>query len=233
MTPEEIRVVFARHQDGYARHDAAALASNYAENCVVDSPIAGRHVGRVAVERTFRTLFSAFPDLRHHTEEFLVFGDRAVWTVTATGTDNGGLMGLPPTGKPFSAPLILLFSFGNGGEIVEERRMYDFSRLLLHLAGEAEPPTEGPHLYQELLERAKREHELKVAAGIQRALLPQSFYRGAGFEVAGTSVPCRAIGGDFFDYFTEPNGAFSFVLGDVAGKGPPAALLAAMLNLYG
>jgi sigma-B regulation protein RsbU (phosphoserine phosphatase) len=48
--------------------------------------------------------------------------------------------------------------------------------------------------------------------------------------VAATSVPCRAIGGDFFDYFHLPRGGFGFVLGDVAGKGPPAALLASMLQ---
>ena len=53
-------------------------------------------------------------------------------------------MGLPPTGKPFSTPVIFLFTFGNDDEIVHERRMYDFSRLLLHLADEAEPAIEGP-----------------------------------------------------------------------------------------
>ena len=113
---------------------------------------------------------------------------------------------------------------------MHERRVYDFSRLLLYLAGEAEPATEGPRLYRQMLERAQHEHELKIAAGIQQALLPASRYLGAGFEVAATSVPCRAIGGDFFDYFHLPRGGFAFVLGDVAGKGPPAALLASLLQ---
>ena len=49
------------------------------------------------------------------------------------------------------------------------------------------------------------------------------------FDVASTSVPCRAIGGDFFDYVESPDGTFDFVLADVAGKGPPAALLTAVL----
>lgn len=230
MLVEEIRAILARRQDGYARHDAAALARDYAEDCVVESPIAGRHQGRAAVEETLRILFSAFPDLRMETEEFLTFGNRAVWTSRAMGTDNGGFMGLPPTGKPFSTPLIFLLTFGDDGKIVHERRLYDFSRLLLHLADGAEPATEGPRLYRELLERAQRDHELKIAADIQRALLPPSRYLGRDFEVAATSVPCRAIGGDFFDYFTHADGAFSFVLGDVAGKGPPAALLAAVLQ---
>jgi sigma-B regulation protein RsbU (phosphoserine phosphatase) len=82
----------------------------------------------------------------------------------------------------------------------------------------------------QILDQARREHELRIAADIQHALLPESRYTGAGFEVAATSVPCRAIGGDFFDYFHLPRGGFAFVLGDVAGKGPPAALLASMLQ---
>ena len=41
---------------------------------------------------------------------------------------------------------------------------------------------------------------------------------------------CRSIGGDFFDYIEFPDGSFGFALGDVAGKGPPAALLGAMLQ---
>jgi sigma-B regulation protein RsbU (phosphoserine phosphatase) len=108
--------------------------------------------------------------------------------------------------------------------------MYDFSRLLLHLVEDSVPAIEGPRLYRELMARAQHELDLKIAGEIQRALLPQSLYRATGFEVAAASVPCRAIGGDFFDYFTLPDGAFAFVLGDVSGKGVPAALLAAVLQ---
>jgi steroid delta-isomerase-like uncharacterized protein len=230
ITTEGIAAALARHHDGYIRLDPAALAADYAEDCVVESMIAGRHVGRLAVERIFRTLFSAFPDLRTEVQESLVFGNRAVWTVAVTGTDNGGFMGLPPTGRPFSLFAMFLYTFGNDHQIVHERRIYDFARLLLHLSGETEPPIEGARLYRELLDRAQREHDLKIAAAIQRALLPQSRHVGTGFEVAATSVPCRAIGGDFFDYFTMADGTFAFVLGDVAGKGPPAALLAAVLQ---
>jgi len=188
------------------------------------------HTGRLAIERAFQTVFLAFPDIRMHTEELLVLGNRAVRICTATGTDSGGFMGLPATGKPVRVSVICLFTFNGDCQIVHEKRIYDFGRVLLQLAGEAEPATEAPRLYRELLERAMQKHELRIAADIQRALLPQSCYMGTGFEVAATSIPCRAIGGDFFDYFTLSDGAFSFVLGDVAGKGPPAALLASMLQ---
>jgi sigma-B regulation protein RsbU (phosphoserine phosphatase) len=61
-------------------------------------------------------------------------------------------------------------------------------------------------------------------------LLPAADYKGRGFDVASASLPCRAIGGDFLDCFDLAGGMFGFVVGDVAGKGPPAALLAARMQ---
>ena len=116
---------------------------------------------------------------------------------------------------------------------MRERRVYDVNSMLLQLAGYADEKMQGFESVMTaklMLQRAQHDHELKIAAEIQRALLPQSQYQGAHCQVAATSIPCRAIGGDFFDYFTLTDGAFSFVLGDVAGKGPSAALLAAMLQ---
>ncbi len=77
---------------------------------------------------------------------------------------------------------------------------------------------------------AALQHELRTAAAIQRALLPNTHRTGPFFDAAAATLPCRSIGGDFFDYFDFPDGAFGFALGDVAGKGPPAALLAALMQ---
>jgi serine phosphatase RsbU (regulator of sigma subunit) len=86
---------------------------------------------------------------------------------------------------------------------------------------------DSARLYAEAAEKARLERDLRVAAEIQRGLLPAPRLSGAAFDVAGASVPCRTIGGDFFDYVeTGRAGELGFVLGDVAGKGPPAALLA-------
>jgi serine phosphatase RsbU (regulator of sigma subunit)/pSer/pThr/pTyr-binding forkhead associated (FHA) protein len=102
------------------------------------------------------------------------------------------------------------------------------------LSTEAAVAIENARLYREALERAKLDQELKVAAGIQQALLPVAARTGPFFTVAGASVPCRAVGGDFFDYVDLPSGQFGFILGDVAGKGSPAALLAAAaLGMFG
>jgi len=98
------------------------------------------------------------------------------------------------------------------------------------LAGEAALVIENARLYREAIENARLEEQMKIAAEIQRALLPNPRYSGNGFELAGTSVPCLAIGGDFFDYVDLPDGGFGFVLGDVSGKGLPAALLTAVVQ---
>ncbi len=97
------------------------------------------------------------------------------------------------------------------------------------LSTEAAVAIENARLYREADERSKLEQELKVAAAIQQSLLPAAGRTGDFFTIAGASVPCRAVGGDFFDYVDLPTGQFGFILGDVAGKGSPAALLAAAL----
>ncbi len=95
------------------------------------------------------------------------------------------------------------------------------------LSAEAALAIENARLYRQALDKAKFEQELKVAAAIQRALLPQPRVDGLFCTAMGSSSPCLAVGGDFFDYVDLPTGQFGFIVGDVAGKGSPAALLAA------
>ena len=98
------------------------------------------------------------------------------------------------------------------------------------LANEAAIAIENAKLYKTALEKARLEQEMATAAEIQQALLPARQRTGAFFEAIAETLPCRSIGGDFFDYIELSDGGFGFALGDVAGKGPPAALLGAMLQ---
>jgi serine phosphatase RsbU (regulator of sigma subunit) len=95
------------------------------------------------------------------------------------------------------------------------------------LADEAAVAIENARLYRDSLERARLNQDLRRAAEMQLALLPARRYRADGVEIAGDTVPSRLVGGDFFDYFRSARGQVLFTLGDVAGKGLPAALLAA------
>ena len=98
------------------------------------------------------------------------------------------------------------------------------------LAAEAAVAIENARLYRYALERAKLDQEMLIAGEIQQAILPRAQQTGDYYGAAATSVPSRLIGGDFFDYVILSDEAFGFALGDVAGKGPPAAILSAMLQ---
>src|SRR5262245_15030352 len=98
------------------------------------------------------------------------------------------------------------------------------------LAAEASVAIENARLYREKLEKSRMEQEMRIAAEIQQALLPKPRASLGFVEAAAASIPCRSIGGDFFDYLDEPGSAFGFTLGDVAGKGPPAALMSALMQ---
>src|SRR5689334_18068215 len=71
---------------------------------------------------------------------------------------------------------------------------------------------------------------MRIAADIQQALLPRARVTLGYVEAAASSIPCRSIGGDFFDYLDNAGNVFGFALGDVAGKGPPAALMSALMQ---
>jgi serine phosphatase RsbU (regulator of sigma subunit)/pSer/pThr/pTyr-binding forkhead associated (FHA) protein len=83
-----------------------------------------------------------------------------------------------------------------------------------------------------LVEQQKQliSRDLEQAAEIQRRLLPTQAPSVPGYELAGHNVPCQTVGGDYYDYFPYPDGRLGVVLGDVSGKGMPAALLMTALK---
>jgi len=89
---------------------------------------------------------------------------------------------------------------------------------------------DSARLYAESAEKARTDRDLRIAADIQRALLPDPLFDAGIADLAAASIPCRTVGGDFFDYIDVGERGFGFALGDVAGKGPPAALLAAAVQ---
>jgi serine phosphatase RsbU (regulator of sigma subunit) len=98
------------------------------------------------------------------------------------------------------------------------------------LATEAAVAIENTRLYREAAEKIRMEREMRLAAEIQSLLLPKVPIDKPFVDAAAASLPCRSIGGDFFDYADQEDHRFAFTLGDVAGKGPPAALLSALIQ---
>ena len=81
----------------------------------------------------------------------------------------------------------------------------------------------------EVADRLSLKGELEVAREIQLAMLPRGTYAAADIEIFGTTRPANTVGGDFYDVQPMPDGQVIIALGDVAGKGSPAALLMALL----
>ena len=81
-----------------------------------------------------------------------------------------------------------------------------------------------------LVERERMHKELEMCRRIQEELLPRQTFRSGAVEVKGVSIPAQEVGGDFFNYFPMPGGTMALLIGDVSGKGLPAALLMANLQ---
>jgi len=81
-----------------------------------------------------------------------------------------------------------------------------------------------------LVEQERLQKELEMCRRIQEVLLPREPLKVGFAEARGVSIPARQVGGDFFNYFVLPEGDVAVLMGDVSGKGVPAALLMANLQ---
>ena len=132
MTRQEVLELFKHRADAYEDLDAAALAADYAEDAVIESPTAGVHQGREAAEKALRAIFTAFLDLTLTVDHLLIDGDDVASVITLEGTHIGDFLGIPPTGKRFKIPAVFFYQLANG-KIVRERRIYDFTGLLVQI----------------------------------------------------------------------------------------------------
>lgn len=102
-------------------------------------------------------------------------------------------------------------------------------RLLSIIASQSAQVIENARLYEEEKQLREFEKELETARSMQMQLLPKESPQIPGFDVAGVSYPAREVGGDYFDFIELEDKSWVIALGDVVGKGVPAALL--MSNL--
>lgn len=133
MTRDDIVALLDRRIQAWSRLDALALAADYADDAVVESPLAGGLArGREAIAQVFQAYFTAFPDLETQPGDVLIDGNRAAVMATFTGTDRGGFMGLPATGRRVKIPVVFFYEFKDG-HITRDRRVYDFTSVLLQV----------------------------------------------------------------------------------------------------
>lgn len=103
--------------------------------------------------------------------------------------------------------------------------------LLNNLVTQAAPAFRVAQLAElqkvDALKTERINQELRVAGLIQQTLLPRETPYLPGWNIAAFYRPARAVGGDFYDFVTYPDGRIGLVIGDVTDKGMPAALLMA------
>jgi steroid delta-isomerase-like uncharacterized protein len=132
MTREEMVALFDRRQEAYDDLDADRLAEDYAEDCIVDSPLGGTHTGRTTIAQVIRQVFQGFPDLKYRQVELLIDGDRVAQIAEIEGTDIGGFLGTRATGKGFKVLGVFLYEFRDR-RIVREHRVYDYTGVLVQI----------------------------------------------------------------------------------------------------
>ena len=131
MTREETVAFFKRREAAYEDLDATSLAADYAADAVIESPSTGTHSGRDA-EKSLRAIFGAFLDLTMTVDDMIIDGDKVVTVHTVEGTHMQELLGLAPTGKPFRMSVAFVHELKDR-KIVRERRIYDFTGMLLQI----------------------------------------------------------------------------------------------------
>jgi phosphoserine phosphatase RsbU/P len=129
-----------------------------------------------------------------------------------------------PDNQPLGA--IQLDCFGKDTRFTDEDL-----KFLLGVAGQASVAVIGARMHREALARLRRERDMATARDIQLALLPQTLPTLAGYAFHALYQSAQEIGGDYYDFVTLPRGRLAVLVGDVAGKGVPAALVMAKFSV--
>ena len=103
-------------------------------------------------------------------------------------------------------------------------------QLLAGIANQASIALDNARLHQEAMSQMALQRDMEAAKQMQRALLPHHSPEVAGYNFLAYYESAFQVGGDYYDYVALPDNRFAVVLGDVAGKGVPAAILMAKLS---
>lgn len=112
-------------------------------------------------------------------------------------------------------------------DIQDKTRKFDTDdmEILTSVASQASVSVEHAQLHREKMKHARMERELAFARDVQHSFLPRAMPELEGYSFWAYYQAARQVGGDFYDFLRLPNGNEAIVLGDVAGKGIPAALM--------
>jgi phosphoserine phosphatase RsbU/P len=144
------------------------------------------------------------------------------------------VMANPETKSELAVPLIYKDKVIGVLDLEHTRRGFfteDHKRTITTLAAQIAIALENARLYEEIAQQERRlERDLHLARELQFRLLPQTMPKVAHLEVAARFSPARTIGGDLYDFVPYSLSRMAIVIGDVSGKGAPAAIYAALVN---
>jgi len=139
----------------------------------------------------------------------------------------------PETRSELAVPLIYKDKVIGVLDLEHTRKNFfteDHKRTVTTLAAQVAIAIENARLYEEIARQEKRlERDLAMARELQFRLLPPSPPKLENLEIAAKFAPARAIGGDLYDFLSYSLSRNAIVIGDVSGKGAPAAIYAALV----
>ncbi len=144
------------------------------------------------------------------------------------------IAGNPETRSELAVPLIYQEKVIGVLDLEHTKRGYfteDHKRTLTTLAAQLAIAIENARLYEQIALQEKRlERDLALARELQFRLLPHSLPKMRHLDVEAKFVPARAIGGDLYDFVPYSLSRLGIAVGDVSGKGAPAAIYAALVS---
>jgi sigma-B regulation protein RsbU (phosphoserine phosphatase) len=136
----------------------------------------------------------------------------------------------PETRSELAVPMVseekVIGAFNLESNVLETYRPRD-ERMLVSLANQAAIAVQRARLYREVLRRQRLQDEVEVARAIQERLLPSAHPNLPGYQVSGRTIPSLEVGGDSYDIIPITDDQVGLMVGDVAGKGIPAAFILA------
>jgi steroid delta-isomerase-like uncharacterized protein len=133
MTRDELQATAVRYVEAWTRRDPQTIARYHAENGVAESPMYATLRGRKAIEDASRAFFTSFPDATLEVDAVIIDPPHIAIFTTVNATHRNDFFGLPGTNRHIEFRNARLMKMTADGLIGHERRIYDFTGLLLQL----------------------------------------------------------------------------------------------------
>ncbi len=133
MTREELQGIAKRYVEAWTRRDPASIAQYHAPDGVAESPIYATLRGRQAIQDAARAFFTSFPDATLDVDAVLVDAPRLAIFTTVNATHVNEFFGMPGTNRHIEFRNARLMELDEEGLITHERRIYDFTGLLVQV----------------------------------------------------------------------------------------------------